>query len=378
MFFNKASFNGSRMVGEVGKTICRHNKPAGRSLSHCLLCIVTMPFVKEILNHRSLSIVGLDKNTGKTVCLNYILRRMHQMGVAVGVTSIGVDGEQVDAVFATAKPEIVLYGGTHFITSEKHYLGRQLLSDIVAVDEQRTSLGRLVTARVLLQGKVLLSGAATTAMLRGQIAQLLSMGSRVAIVDGALSRLSLASPTVTDAMVLATGAAVSVSLQQLVNRTRYVHSLICLDEVGEPLRSRLSAITSGLWAVDDDQQPHDLGIASVFLIGQAEGDLLRYGRTLFASGAVSDRLLRTLASRGKDITLIVRDFTKLFASPEAMADFRRTGGRILVLQRSRLIAITLNPTSPQGFTLDSRAACDALSDALQMPVYDVMKIGEIL
>ncbi len=333
-----------------------------------------MPFVKDILNYRSLSIVGLEKNTGKTVCLNYILRRMNDMGVPVGVTSIGVDGEQVDAVFATAKPEIVLYEGTNFITSEKHYLGRQLISDIVAVDEMRTSLGRLVSARVLVRGKVLLSGAATTGLLRRQIADLQSLGSRVAIVDGALSRLSLASPTVTDAMVLATGAAVSVSLQQLTARTRFVHRLICLDEAEEPLRSTLNAIESGLWAVDSDGVPHDLGISSVFLIGRAEGDILRYGRTLFASGAVSDRLLKMLAARGKDITLIVRDFTKIFATPEAYAEFTRRGGRMMVLQRSRLIAVTLNPTSPQGFTLDSRAACDALADALQMPVYDVMKI----
>ncbi len=333
-----------------------------------------MPFVKDILNYRSLSIVGLEKNTGKTVCLNYILRRMDEMGVPVGVTSIGVDGEQVDAVFATAKPEIILYEGTHFITSEKHYLGRQLISDIVAVDEMRTSLGRLVSAHVLVRGKVLLSGAATTGLLRRQIAELQALGSKVAIVDGALSRLSLASPTVTDAMVLATGAAVSVSLQQLVNRTRFVHRLICLDEVDESLRTTLNVIESGLWAVDDDGIPHDLGISSVFLIGKAEGDILRYGRTLFASGAVSDRLLRMLVSRGKDITLIVRDFTKIFATPEAYAEFTRRGGRMMVLQRSRLIAVTFNPTSPQGFTLDSRAACDMLADALQTPVYDVMKI----
>lgn len=335
-----------------------------------------MPFVKDILNHRSLSIVGLEKNTGKTVCLNYILRRMNQMGVHVGVTSIGVDGEQVDAVFATAKPEIVLYRGTHFTTSEKHYLSRQLLADIVAVDEQRTSLGKLVTARVLLQGKVLLSGAATTALLRHQIADLLDLGCQVAIVDGALSRLSLASPTVTDAMVLATGAAVSVSLQQLVARTRFVYKLIALDEVDENLRQALNPIATGIWAVDSEGQVHDLGITSVFLIDKAEGDLLRYGRTLFAAGAVSDRLLKILAARGKGITLIVRDFTKIFVTPEVYADFVRSGGRMMVLQRSRLIAITLNPTSPQGFTLDSHAACQTLAEALQTPVYDVMKIEQ--
>jgi hypothetical protein len=48
----------------------------------------------------------------------------------------------------------------------------------------------------------------------------------------------------------------------------------------------------------------------------------------------------------------------------------------MVLQRSKLIAVTLNPTSPQGFLLDSQSTCHALSDALQTPVYDVMKIEQ--
>ena len=90
-----------------------------------------MPFIANILKHKSLSIVGLEKNTGKTVCLNYILNRLNQLGTHVGVTSIGVDGEQVDSVFATAKPEITLFRGTHFITSEKHYLIRQAVSKLV-------------------------------------------------------------------------------------------------------------------------------------------------------------------------------------------------------------------------------------------------------
>ena len=335
-----------------------------------------MPFVADILKYRSLSIVGLEKNTGKTVCLNYILHRMNEMGVHVGVTSIGVDGEQVDSVFATAKPEVTLYEGTHFITSEQHYLKRQAVSVLEAVDSRRTALGPLVTARVLVRGKALLSGAATTGILRTQIEQLDSMGVDLTIVDGALSRLSLASPTVTDAMILATGAAVSANVKQLVAKTKFLHSLICLDEIDSTLQEKLSNIQSGLWAIDSEGVPHDLGIASVFLIDRSEQDILRFGKTLFASGAVSDRLLRVLAAKDKDITLITRDFTKLFITPEAYHEFTRRGGRLMVLQRSRLIAITLNPTSPQGFLLDSKSTCEALSNAMQMPVFDVKKIEQ--
>lgn len=335
-----------------------------------------MPFVNQILQHKSLSIVGLEKNTGKTVCLNYILRRLNAMGVHVGVTSIGVDGEQVDSVFATAKPEITLYEGTHFITSERHYLMRQAVSRLVEVDEQRTSLGPLVTAEVLIRGKALLSGAATTAILRRHIARLAARGVDLAIIDGALSRLSLASPTVTECMILATGAAVSPNLQQLISKTKFLYRLIGLDEVSADMRDKLSPLSQGLWAVDDEGGVHDLGITSVFLIDRSEQDILRFGTTLFAAGAVSDRLLKILAARKRDITLIARDFTKLFLTPEVYADFTRAGNRLLTLQRSRLIAVTLNPTSPQGYLLDSARACGELSQALGTPVYDVMKIPQ--
>lgn len=335
-----------------------------------------MPFVDNIRKYRSLSIVGLEKNTGKTVCLNYLLSRLHDLDVTTAVTSIGVDGEQADAVYATAKPEITLYEGMQFVTSERHYSQRRLVSRILAVDERRTALGKLVTAEVLCAGKVLLSGAATTALLRQQVDQSKSRGVELTVVDGALSRLSLASPTVTEAMILATGAAVSPNMQQLVSKTRFVYRLINLPEVSEPLKSVLNEIESGLWEVDDEGVLHDTGITSVFLLGSGDNELLRHGRTLFASGAVSDRLLKYLAIQGKSdgTTLIVRDFTKLFITPEAYAEFTRRGGAMQVLQRSNLVAVCLNPTSPQGYRLNSAEACRQLSDALQTPVYDVMQI----
>ncbi|MBR3529472.1 MAG: hypothetical protein IKN84_07405 [Bacteroidales bacterium] len=334
-----------------------------------------MPFVKNILNYRSLSIVGLEKNTGKTVCLNYILRRLHEMGVPCAVTSIGVDGEQTDAVFGSAKPEITLYEAMQFITSEKHYSQRRLVSCILDVDPRRTSLGRLVTAQVVCSGKILLSGAASTWLLREQIERFRQCGMPLTIVDGALSRLSLASPTVTEAMILATGAAVSPNMNQLISRTRYVCRLIALDEVEPALQQQLTPLSHGLWAIDSDGCIHDLHISSVFLLDKERTNLFEYGTTLFAAGAVSDRLIRHLTAQRNiaDIQLIVRDFTKLFVTPEVFNTFRQKGGRIAVLQRSNLLAVCLNPTSPQGYRLNSDEACKSLSDALGLPVYDVMK-----
>ncbi len=335
-----------------------------------------MPFITDILPYKSLSIVGLEKNTGKTVCLNYVLSRLHELNKKVAVTSIGIDGERIDQVYGSAKPEIVLYEGMQFITSEKHYRQRNLLSNILQVDNTQTALGRLVTAEVLCEGKVLLSGAATTEKLRSQITYFTQQGRDITIIDGALSRLSLASPTVTDAMLLATGAVVSPNIRQLILKTRFIFNLINLQEVADPLRFELSKLKSGLWAVDGDGELHDLKVPSVFLLSKSEQNIFQYGTVLYVSGAITDKLLTYLAAQKqiRDIILVVRDFTKIFVSPEVYSIYCKKGGRLRVLQKSKLIAVCVNPTSPQGYTLDSKELCARLSENLQMPVWDVRNI----
>ena len=46
-----------------------------------------MGFVDDISDYRSLAIVGLEKNTGKTECLNYILRRIKDSADRFALTS---------------------------------------------------------------------------------------------------------------------------------------------------------------------------------------------------------------------------------------------------------------------------------------------------
>ena len=102
---------------------------------------------------------------------------------------------------------------------------------------------------------------------------------------------------------------------------------------------------------------------------------LRYGHRLFVSGAVSDRLLQYLKVRRQPVELVVRDFTRIFATPESYYAFLRKGGQIKVLHRSRLLAVTVNPVAPSGIVLDSSQLCREMENALHIPVYDVKSVG---
>jgi len=289
--------------------------------------------VEELLRYKSCSVVGLEKNTGKTVCLNYLLSHL-PADTRVAVTSIGLDGESRDQVTGTHKPEITLRVGTIFATSETHYRRRRLTSELMDVLDIPTALGRLVTARVVLEGQVMLSGAGSTADLRRWMDTVRPQVD-LTLVDGALSRLSLASPSVCEAMILATGAAYSANIDTLVRRTKYLVSLIRLPQTQE---------------TEDKESRVEI------------------------QGAVTNRVLTALmndpSKQGKE--LVIQDFTKVFADEMLWQRFVKTHP---VSQRrtTHLIAVTVNPTAPNGMVLDSATLCHRLSQAIDLPVYDLMK-----
>lgn len=333
-----------------------------------------MPFINEILKYESLSIVGLEKNTGKTECLKYVLSHLPINERNIAVTSIGIDGETTDQVTRTQKPEIVLKPGTFFATSEAHYRQRRLLSELVDVSDESTSLGRVVTAKALTQGKILLSGPSSSSGLRRWMRDIKRFDISLAIIDGALSRLSLASPAVSQSMILATGAAFSANVNTLIHKTAFVVNLINLDLTSERNIALLSPLDKGLWMVDKDGELHYLN-AVTSLSKELNIDGAEQCSTLFVAGALVDSFLEKLRQYKflRHVEVVVRDFTKIFVSPQQFNLFEKMGGRIRVLQKSKLIAVTVNPTSPTGYVLDSSMLCQKLSETINLPVYDLLK-----
>lgn len=327
---------------------------------------------EDISGYGSIAVVGLAKNVGKTVTLNHLLGEAHRRHITTGVTSIGVDGENTDIVTRTQKPEIKIYHGMLFATSETHYRIRRLEAEILNLGTRQTSMGRIVTAKALTDGKAMLSGPAETSGISALINEMHSFGAETVFVDGALSRLSPASPAVTDAMVLATGAAVSPEISRIVNKTAFTCRLIDLEEVDEELQRKLTLLKTGVWTIDSEGTPHDLGVESALDIEKIKDSLFRYGTTIYISGMVGDRLLKYLtAQKNKGrICLIVKDFTRLFVDPAVLNDFCKNG-EIKVLKKSKLIGVTINPWSPQGFTVDKEKLLEKMAAKLPVPVYNI-------
>ena len=358
-----------------------------------------MPFIAELIKYKSCSIVGLEKNTGKTECFNYVMQRLPLDKIRVAVSSIGIDGETTDQVTKTAKPEIFLREGVYFGTSEKHYLTKLLTSELLEISDENTSLGNIVIGKALTPGKLLLSGPSSTNGLRRWMNEMQKYDIDLTIIDGALSRLSLASPAVSESMILATGAAYSANINTLVQKTAFVVQMINLELTSQENYDTFIDINSGVWAIDEGtgNREHgtgnweqgtgnweqgtgnevnlvDLKVASSLSIN-INTDGLKKCKTLYVSGALTDNFVNHIRQNKifNETEIVVRDFTKIFLTPMTYNTFVNGKRKITVLQKSKLIAVCVNPTSPNGIVLDSEKLCKTLSEAINLPVYDLKR-----
>ena len=88
----------------------------------------------------------------------------------------------------------------------------------------------------------------------------------------------------------------------------------------------LDPLTQGVWAVSGGGEPIDLELPSVLMLERERRELqFRHGRRIYATGIVTDKLSKLLRTQQREVELIVRDFTRVFASPEAFYAFPAPG-----------------------------------------------------
>jgi hypothetical protein len=178
-------------------------------------------------------------------------------------------------------------------------------------------------------------------------------------------------------MILTTGAALSANLNSLVKKTAFTVQMINLPAFEDSLAENLLSIESGIWAIDDNNNIHDLQIQSTLLLNKEKDKLFAKGNRLFVSGIITDNLLELMRIQPtiSESVIIVKDFTKIFVSPEKYSAFAAKGGKIMVLLKTKLIAVCINPVSPEGYILDSDKLKVELQKKINIPVYDIKNMA---
>ena len=98
--------------------------------------------------------------------------------------------------------------------------------------------------------------------------------------------------------------------------------------------------------------------------------------TMYVSGAITDGVLERVSANigSRGLRLVIPDFTHLFVEQRVMDRFESSGGAVYVQRRPRLLAVTVNPTSPSGYRFDSSVVVERLSEKLDCKVFDVKRL----
>ena len=326
--------------------------------------------------YKTLSIVGMAKNAGKTTALNYLIEEADEEGLLLGITSTGRDGETVDLVTNTEKPRVYLYEDTLVSVPTMLYDLSEAGLEILEMSKQRTSIGELMLCRVKESGYVQIAGPVATADTKKLCEKMFDYGCELILIDGAIDRKSIASPETSDAIILSTGAVLSRNLKTVVSETAHIVGLYNLPEMEEgPERSQIEEFVPkeriGVLS-KKGMEELDLrtGLGAGRFINEAIGEETD---CCYIPGAFTDSVIGDIdPAKFSRTKFILKDPTKIFIDSVTWRRLVKKGLRVEVLRNIRVAAVTVNPFAPQGYSFDSGALRDEIQKALpEIPVIDV-------
>lgn len=328
--------------------------------------------------YRTLSIVGMAKNAGKTTALNYFIEEAIDEGVILGVTSTGRDGENTDLVTGTEKPRVFLDEGMIVSVPTQLYDLADAGLEILRMTEYSTSIGALMLCRVAQSGYVQIAGPVITAQHKEMCREMFELGAEMILIDGAIDRKSIAAPETSDAIILATGAVLSRSMKKVVEETAHIVELYQLPVVENTIARELifkHKLDEKIMLIEEGGGIRKLelktGLGAGKYLDQEIGEKTEF---LYIPGAFTESVIADIhPAKRKRVTFVLKDPTKIFIDPTTWQQLKKKGLTVTVLENIQVAAITVNPYAPGGYAFEHKSLLEAVQKAIpDIPVIDVM------
>lgn len=322
--------------------------------------------IKSIDDVQTLGIIGLAKNTGKTTTLNAMLKLYDKY--KIGLTSIGLDGEDLDQVNFLPKPKIHVKKGMIVATACACLEASDIHFEILEKTELMTALGKVKIIEVLQDGTMVIAGPTTNQELHILIELMKKYVDKV-FVDGAFNRMTFANIKNIDAICLSTGASVSPSMMHTIEKTRRV-----VESFSYPKTNWIKEVPKQSLIIQTDQQDYnfyDKKLTTIHHVIQHVNKSLKY---VYIKGAITQRVIDYLIEYAvKDFVLICDDPTKLLFSDVYYQYIENLNIKIEVIHQCPLMFVTINPFSPIGKHYDADLFLSELKKVIKIPVYNVEK-----
>ncbi len=337
-----------------------------------------MSLLKEIaLENKIISIVGMAKNSGKTATLNFLVEEAMDEGMLIGVTSTGRDGEDTDLVTGTDKPRVYLEEGTLVAVPKGLYELADADLEIVKLTDYHSTIGEIMICKVVDAGYVQIAGPVSTEEQKLLCKDFLGMGVEVVLIDGAIDRRHIANPEASDAVILATGAVLSRDLKKVVKETAHIISLYsCPRLEDEEIKKNIEKLKNAdkILTINEENQVRPLelktGLGSSNYLDKEITEDVRYVYIpgAFTASVIGDIKIQKL----KNIKFILKDPTKIFIDNATWKQYLKKGLQVQVLENIKVVAVTVNPYSPNGYFFEQKKLKEEMEAVLpNIPVLDV-------
>lgn len=335
--------------------------------------------ISRICNFKSISIIGMEKNSGKTTTLNYILKKLNSRKI-IGLTSIGRDGEDNDLVTNTHKPRIYVEKGT-LIATAKNLLNKcDITREILYTTGLFTPLGEVIIVRAKSDGYVDIGGPSYGSAIIEVRDKMLELGADIILIDGALSRKGSANTLVSEATILATGASFSPNMKNVVTETSHNIDMLQLPHCEPNIKKLADQILEigKIGFIDNEFNIKVLDLSTSLNSHREIIDAVRKNfKYLVIGGAISSSMIEAFIKNRvllKNFILIIEDGTRIFIDSNVYSKLSMIPVKIQVLNKINLLCLTSNPISPYGYSFDSLDFQNSLKKATNLDVIDVEKL----
>ena len=323
-----------------------------------------------------IAVLGLVRGAGKLTTLLHLARGLQERGLGVGIVAAGREDDDIEMVQPPRQIRVALRSGTVLATTAAA-LGRATAKlETIERTGAETAQGTVLIVRVMEDGEAELIGPGAASSLRQVVDAVARHADGRVLIEGSFNRRSFAAPGIANGIVLAVGAVMAPEVERIVAGTRYYLDLFSLRGTDEraaevfPIsESEGAAILLG----DDDQVVGGIpwrarGNAELILTGQHPPF-----RRLVVPRSVGDDFVVPLVRERVQFEIIVRDPMRIALSPVYFSAWQKVGGGISVVHRTRVLALTLNPTNPAGPDQDPEEFLEAFRSGItEVPSHDVV------
>ncbi|MFW5888912.1 MAG: hypothetical protein ACOCUD_00890 [Bacillota bacterium] len=301
--------------------------------------------------------------------LNHIIANYNKPLI---ITSIGLDGEEIDQVTYLEKPQVYLRKNDLIATAKETLNKLEARYEILAETKIFTPIGNIIICRILSKGKALIAGPSLVSDMKFLINKIKELSTNKIIIDGAFFRKSFAS--ISDASILVIGANYSYDIDKTVNNAFLTYKKLTLSKAlnkYEGLKNKKNIV------IIYQDKILELDFSSI--IGKADLILDKYAKTaqaIFLPNTLTEELVEELTKKPflYKFDIIVKSATNILLNDKHLKNIFRLNNKIYVLETIEIASVCFNPFSPRGYSYNKAEFASKLSKKLQREVIDVKEV----